>query len=73
MITVDKHDYQWRPGLTVDALLEALKKNDKFREAIHTNGTFIVINNEIITPDQYKQTRIQEDDMIHFLSAMAGG
>jgi sulfur carrier protein len=65
MIKVNGRDHQWSEGLTVKVLLEQKK---------YTFSKIIVrINGEVIEPQSYETTFIQDGDEVIAFHLLAGG
>jgi thiamine biosynthesis protein ThiS len=73
MITVNNQDFEWRNGLTVEGLLENLKKTRKYKEIIETRNVTVLINGKLIPTDEYDRTAIHDQDLIHLFSFLSGG
>ena len=73
MITLTKRDYEWRDGLTVEALLNKLSSEGRYSDAINDIYTMVVINDKIITKDKYRSTEIKDKDIIYLMPLSGGG
>jgi sulfur carrier protein len=66
MVSVnDKWDVEWQPGMTVAALLAALR---------FTHPVLVVsVNGHLVPPDQYPTHPVADQDHVKVIHVIAGG
>jgi sulfur carrier protein ThiS len=73
MFVLKDDDFSWREDLTVIELLGELRASGKYRAAIESTGTMVVINGKIVTRDQYSSRIVGKNDIVHLMSFVTGG
>lgn len=72
MIQVNKLQFHWQAGMTVESLLDSLK-NDGRLAYLLTPAVMVIINEELIPHGEYGRRLIQDGDVIKLAMFLAGG
>ena len=65
MITVNKHEHEWRDGMTIQSLLE--EKNFTFPRIV------VKVNGKLVKKQNYSSYKIQNGDQIDAIHMIGGG
>lgn len=65
MITVNKEDMEFEPGMTIEDVLE----RKKYSFPLIT----VIVNGQVIPKDQYSTHKIEDGDNIDVMHIMSGG
>lgn len=65
MITVNKEDMEFEPGMTIEDVLE----RKKYSFPLIT----VIVNGQVILKDQYSTHKIEDGDNIDVMHIMSGG
>ena len=71
MIRVNYQEMEWEEGLTVEVLLQRLKENSSFK--LFGSQAMVIVNNEMIPPEDFSTRKIQDGDEIRIYPFVAGG
>lgn len=71
MIRVNCQEMEWEEGLTVEVLLQRLKENSSFK--LFGSQAMVIVNNEMIPPEDFSTRKIQDGDEIRIYPFVAGG
>ncbi|NLZ93257.1 MAG: MoaD/ThiS family protein [Firmicutes bacterium] len=72
MIKVNYHELVWEDGKTVEDLLQLIKEDRQLRLLTHDTYT-VIVNNELILPQDYAKTPLRTGDEVRVYPVMAGG
>ncbi len=72
MIKVNFKDTTWEEGLTVKGLLQRLTK-DQTHALILRGRVTVIVNNEVVSPADYGNKELQDEDNIRIYPSVGGG
>lgn len=72
VIRVNYKETAWDEGLTVASLLQQMRADKAYKLIMRGNVT-VIVNNEVIPPEQYEQKTLADGDEIRIYPFIAGG
>ncbi|MCR4435325.1 MAG: sulfur carrier protein ThiS [Clostridiales bacterium] len=72
MIKVNRREFPWEAGLTVQALLDNLKDAGEFLSIINSSTT-VTVNRRAIPRQEFASTLIKDGDELLLMSHLVGG
>lgn len=72
MIRVNYKEMKWEAGMTVEKLLQQMRK-DKTYSLFLRGKANVIVNNKIIPPAKYASKQLQDGDEIRVYPFIAGG
>jgi len=72
LIRVNFREMEWKDGLTVEGLLQIIRK-EKTYNIVFSGRATVIVNNEVIPPSEYSKKAIRDGDEIRIYPVIAGG
>lgn len=72
MLKVNFKDTTWEEGLTVKGLLQRLTEDQTYALILRGRVT-VIVNNEVVSPADYDNKELQDEDNIRIYPSVGGG